>query len=47
MRYGMFGEELGYISSSYEDLSEEMKAKTDAVVKKILKESEERVTKLL
>lgn len=47
MRYGMFGEELGYMSSSTEDLSEEMKAKIDEKVKQILKESEQRVAKLL
>mmetsp|Transcript_35788 Transcript_35788/g.54844 ORF Transcript_35788/g.54844 Transcript_35788/m.54844 type:complete len:83 (+) Transcript_35788:883-1131(+) len=47
MAYGMFGEDVGYISSSYEDLSEDMKAKIDQTVKKILKESEARVTVLL
>jgi ATP-dependent Zn protease len=47
MRYGMFGEELGYMSSDYDSLSEEMKAKIDSVVKKILNESEQRVQKLL
>jgi len=47
MNFGMFGEDLGYMATSYEELSEEMKSRTDAIVKKILKESEERVTKLL
>lgn len=47
MRFGMFGEDLGYMSSSYENLSEEMKSKIDAVVKRILQESEGRVSKLL
>lgn len=47
MRFGMFGEELGYVSADYEDLSEEMRAKIDGVVKKILNESEARVQKLL
>lgn len=42
----MFGDEVGYISSSYEELSEEMKAKIDASVKKILNESEQRVERL-
>jgi len=36
MRYGMFGEDLGYMSSRTEDLSEEMKAKIDSKVKQIL-----------
>lgn len=47
MQYGMFGEEVGYMSSQTKDLSEEMKTKIDTQVKKILKESEERVEKLL
>ena len=47
MRYGMFGEEVGYVSSNTDQLSEEMKAKIDAQVKKILLESEQRVEKLL
>jgi len=47
MKYGMFGEELGYMSSSTEELSEEMKAKIDDKVKLILQESEVRVEKLL
>jgi len=29
MRFGMFGEEIGYMSSEYDDLSEEMKSKID------------------
>lgn len=33
MRYGMFGEDVGYMSSSTDDLSEEMKAQIDAKVK--------------
>jgi len=40
MRYGMFGEEVGYVSSNNDQLSEEMKAKIDVQVKKILLESE-------
>ena len=47
MRFGMFGEDVGYMSSSTEDLSEEMKAKIDSKVKEILEESEKRVEKLL
>jgi len=47
MKYGMFGEELGYMSSSTEELSEDMKSKIDDKVKQILKESEVRVQKLL
>lgn len=47
MKYGMFGEELGYMSSSTEELSEDMKSKIDDKVKQILKESEGRVQKLL
>ena len=47
MKYGMFGEELGYMSSNPDELSQEMLAKIDLLVKKILKESEERVEKLL
>ena len=47
MRYGMFGEEVGYMSAQTQDLSEEMKSKIDNKVKQILRESEERVEKLL
>lgn len=47
MRFGMFGEEVGYMSSSTDELSEEMKAKIDQKVKQILQESEERVEALL
>jgi ATP-dependent metalloprotease len=47
MRYGMFGEDLGYMSSSTDELSEEMKAKIDRKVKEVLQESELRVEKLL
>lgn len=47
MRFGMFGEEVGYMSSSTEELSEEMKAQIDTKVKQILQESETRVEKLL
>lgn len=43
----MFGEELGYMSSSTDELSEEMKAKIDQKVKEILAESEARVERLL
>lgn len=43
----MFGEDVGYMSASNKELSEDAKAKIDAHVKKILKESEERVEKLL
>jgi ATP-dependent metalloprotease len=47
MQYGMFGEDVGYMSSQTDQLSEEMKAKIDSQVKKILQESEQRVEKLL
>jgi ATP-dependent Zn protease len=47
MRYGMFGEDLGYMSSDTKELSEEMKSKIDLKVKEILKYSEARVEKLL
>jgi len=47
MRYGMFGEDVGYISTSNDNLSDEMLSKIDETVRKILKESEERVEKLL
>ena len=47
MRYGMFGEDVGYMSSETDELSEEMKAQIDAKVKQILEESEQRVEKLL
>ena len=47
MRFGMFGDDVGYMSSDHKELSEEMKAKIDDQVKKILQESEERVEKLL
>lgn len=47
MRYGMFGEDVGYMSSATDELSEEMKMQIDAKVKQILQESEERVEKLL
>lgn len=40
MRYGMFGEDVGYMSSQTNELSEEMKAKIDSKVKQILQESE-------
>jgi len=33
MRYGMFGEDVGYMSSETDELSEEMKAQIDAKVK--------------
>ena len=47
MRYGMFGEDLGYMSSRTEELSEETRAKIDRKVKTILEESEARVEQLL
>ena len=47
MRYGMFGDDVGYMSSQTDQLSEEMKAKIDSKVKEILQESEQRVEKLL
>ena len=47
MRFGMFGEDVGYMSSQTDELSEDRKAKIDNLVKKILQESEERVEKLL
>lgn len=47
MRFGMFGEEIGYQSASYEELSEDKRAKVDAKVKQILQESEARVEDLL
>ena len=47
MKYGMFGEDVGYMSSQTDQLSEEMKAKIDSKVKEILQESEQRVEKLL
>jgi ATP-dependent Zn protease len=47
MRYGMLGEDVGYMSSSTEDLSEEMKSRIDCKVKQLLDESEKRVEKLL
>ena len=43
----MFGEDVGYMSSDPRELSEEMKAQIDKKVAQILKESEERVTRLL
>lgn len=47
MRYGMYGEDVGHMSSSTDELSEEMKAIIDQKVKKILEESEQRVEALL
>ena len=47
MRYGMFGEDVGYISADNKELSDEMLSKIDETVRKILSESEERVEKLL
>ena len=43
----MFGEDIGYMNTDFKDLSEEMKSKVDERVKIILRESEERVEKLL
>jgi hypothetical protein len=36
MRYGMFGEDVGYTSSSKKELSDEMLSKIDELVRKIL-----------
>jgi len=47
MSYGMYGEDVGHMSSSTDELSEEMKAIIDQKVKKILEESERRVEALL
>ena len=47
MKFGMFGEEVGYTSASVEDLSEERRAKIDKLVRKLLQESEQRVEALL
>ena len=43
----MFGEDVGYMSSRFEDLSEDAKAKVDKHVTRLLEESEKRVEKLL
>ena len=47
--FGFFGEELGFVTPEDKDqeLSEEMKAKIETQVRKILRESEQRVEKLL
>jgi len=45
--FGMFGEDAGYISAPKDDLSEQHNAMVDLKVQQILKESKERVTKLL
>ena len=47
MRFGMFGEDVGYTSASIEDLSEERRAKIDKHVRRLLQESEQRVEALL
>ena len=47
LRFGMFGEDVGYMSSELKDLSEEAKAKVDQKVKQLLEESEQRVESLL
>ena len=47
LRFGMFGEDVGYMSSELKDLSEEAKAKVDQKVKQLLEESEQRVERLL
>ena len=47
MRFGMFGEDIGYRSAAFEDLSEDARAKVDEKVKTLLQESEERVERLL
>ena len=36
MRFGMFGEDVGYMSSDIKNLSEDARAKVDARVKSIL-----------
>lgn len=40
MRFGMFGEDVGYTSASIDELSEERRAKIDLHVRKLLQESE-------
>lgn len=47
LSFGMFGEDIGYMSEDFKKLSEEMKAKVDHQVKIILSESEARVEALL
>jgi len=43
----MFGEHVGFMSSEKDQTSQEYNAMVDAEVKRILEESNERVTKLL
>jgi ATP-dependent metalloprotease len=45
--FGMFGEDAGYISADKRELSEQHNAMVDLKVQQILKESKERVTRLL
>jgi len=46
-RYGMFGEDAGYISQDKDSLSDKHNAMVDKKVQEILKEAKERVTSLL
>ena len=46
-RYGMFGEQIGYLSVDVKDVSQDHNALIDDEVKRILDESFERVKKLL
>ena len=36
MRFGMFGDDVGFRSASFEELSEEARAKVDEKVKQLL-----------
>lgn len=46
-RFGMFGEEVGYLSTDKDENSEKYNSLVDSAVKKILDESYDRVVKLL
>ena len=46
-KFGMFGDDLGYMSTNDEQLSDKMKSEIDLKVKQILEQSEQRVEKLL
>ena len=46
-KFGMFGDEVGYMSTDKQDNSEKYNATVDIAVKKILDESYDRVVKLL
>lgn len=46
-KYGMFGEDAGFLSIEYKDVSQEHNAVIDEKVKQILEESSERVKALL